>query len=49
MVTQYEMNLVRLHGHYRNRLLFTEGGLMSQPNYYLEAMELIEEVSNSAS
>lgn len=42
MVTEWALTLIRLHAHYRNRLLFHEGGLMDQPNVYLEAMELIE-------
>jgi hypothetical protein len=33
---------LRLHTHYKNRILFTDGGLTSQPNRYLEAMEEIE-------
>lgn len=43
MVSDTELSLIRLHRHYTNNILFKDGGLMSQPNPYLEAMELIEE------
>lgn len=44
MVTEASTTLVKLYGHYKNRLLFVEGGLMNQPNTYLEAMEIIERI-----
>lgn len=43
MVTDEEISIIRLHKHYTNNVLFVDGGIMSQPNVYLEAMELIEE------
>jgi len=30
-----------LHKHYSNGVLMRSGGLLDQPNYYLEAMEII--------
>lgn len=43
MVSEKSWHLIRLHKHYQKNVLFTDGGLMSQPNLYLEAMERIEE------
>ncbi len=42
MVTEREQAFLNLHLHYKNRILFSEGGLMEQPNLYLDAMEIIE-------
>jgi hypothetical protein len=44
MITPQSRFLLRLHSHYRNRWLPYAGGLFEQPNYYLEAMELINGV-----
>jgi len=44
MVDEQSAFFLRLHVHYRNRILFTEGGLTSQPNRYLEAMEQVEQL-----
>lgn len=43
MITQESRFLLRLHEHYRRGLLAREGGILEQPNYYLEAMELLAE------
>jgi len=37
----------RLHQHYRNSVLFTAGGIMDQPNLYIEVMEQITEAMNN--
>lgn len=42
MITPQSRFLIRMHRHYRNGWLPYEGGLLEQPNYYLEAMELID-------
>lgn len=44
MVTPQSRFLLRMYQHYRNRLLPYPGGLLSQPNYYLEAMEIIARI-----
>ena len=44
MITPQSRYLQRLYGHYKNRLLPYAGGLLNQPNYYLEAMELISAI-----
>ncbi len=45
MVTNWSLTMIRLHAHYKNQHLFMEGGLMGQPNKYLEAMEAIDNAS----
>lgn len=42
MVGEPEWQLLRLNTHYQQKLLPFSGGLLEQPNYYLEAMETIE-------
>ena len=44
MVDDQSAFFLRLHSHYRNRILFAEGGLTSQPNRYLEAMEAVDQL-----
>lgn len=44
MITPQSRFLLRMYQHYKNRLLPYEGGLLSQPNYYLEAMEIIARI-----
>jgi hypothetical protein len=44
MVTATHHQLLRLHKHYKNGLLPLSGGVLDQPNIYLEAMELIDGV-----
>jgi len=44
MVEPWASSLLRLHSHYRNSVLPFSGGLYDQPNYYLEAMEIIDSV-----
>lgn len=46
MITERSLFLIRLHKHYKQHLLFEGGGLMTQPNLYLEAMELLESAIN---
>lgn len=41
MITEQSRFLLRLHSHYQNHWLPYDGGLLSQPNYFLEAMEII--------
>ena len=42
MITETSLELIRLHGHYKAGHLLVDGGILSQPHYYLAAMELIE-------
>ena len=46
MISERSLFLVRLHKHYQQRILFEAGGLMDQPNAYLEAMEYMETAAN---
>jgi hypothetical protein len=41
MITDAERILLKLHNHYKQGHLLTAGGIMDQPNYYLDAMEQI--------
>lgn len=41
MITAQSQFLLRLFGHYKQRLLPRSGGLLEQPNYYVEAMEIL--------
>jgi hypothetical protein len=41
MVTQQSTFLLRMHSHYRGRILPYDGGILDQPNYYIEMMEAI--------
>jgi len=34
--------LLKLYGHYKNGILPFDGGLLKQPNFYIDAMELID-------
>ena len=43
MITPASRLMLRLYGHYRARLLPHAGGLLDQPNYYIEAMEILAE------
>ncbi len=43
MITPDSYFLLRLHGHYKNALLPYSGGVLDQPNFYLEAMEILSE------
>lgn len=44
MVEPWALSLVQLYRHYKNSVLPFTGGLYDQPNYYLEAMDLIGNV-----
>lgn len=41
MITEQSNFLIKLHQHYQKGILMQAGGLLDQPNKYLEAMELI--------
>lgn len=41
MVGEREAEMLRLFQHYRQQLLPLAGGLLDQPNNYIEAMEII--------
>lgn len=41
-ITSLSRTFLSLHTHYKSRLLPLSGGLLNQPNAYLQAMELIE-------
>jgi len=41
MVTDIDKYMLKLHKHYSKGVLLQSGGLLDQPNYYLEAMEII--------
>lgn len=41
MVTERETGLIRLYQHYKENKLPLAGGLLDQPNNYVEAMEII--------
>lgn len=43
MITPESRHLLRLHKHYRYGLLPLGGGLLEQPNLYLEAMEILSD------
>jgi hypothetical protein len=46
MVDRSTWDYFRLHQHYRNSILLTAGGIMDQPNIYIEVMEQITEAMN---
>lgn len=41
MITQESRFLLKMHEHYRNKVLPHSGGILDQPNYYAEAMEIL--------
>jgi len=41
MISEKTYTLIRLHKHYKNNHLAFPGGLLQQPNYYLQAMEIL--------
>jgi hypothetical protein len=43
MITPASHLLVRLFQHYKRRIMPMAGGLFDQPNYYVEAMEILSE------
>lgn len=45
MITPQSRYLLRLYGHYKDRLLPYAGGVLNQPNYYIEAMEQIASIA----
>lgn len=46
MITPESSWFLRLYRHYKNHLLPHAGGLLDQPNAYLEAMEVIDAAVN---
>lgn len=46
MRSEQSLQFLRLYGHYKNHLLPHAGGLLDQPNVYLQAMEIIEGAVN---
>jgi len=42
MVTEQSAAYLRLFQHYKNSVMPRSGGLLDQPNAYMQAMELIE-------
>jgi len=46
MVSAQHMQLINLHKHYKNGHLAVIGGILDQPNYYLDAMLLIDGMSH---
>lgn len=43
MITPQSRFLLRLFDHYKSGVLARAGGALEQPNYYLEAMEILAE------
>lgn len=43
MITQESRFLLRMHEHYKKGKLARTGGVLDQPNFYLEAMEVMNE------
>jgi energy-converting hydrogenase Eha subunit F len=43
MITPASRMLLRLHKHYGRGVLPYPGGLLQQPNYYAEAMEILSD------
>jgi len=41
LVSEQSRSLLRLHAHYKRNILPFAGGLMDQPQAYLQAMELL--------
>ena len=42
MITDDSWAILGWHKHYKNGILLKGGGLLDQPNYYLETMTLID-------
>jgi len=47
MVTEQTGFLFRMYRHYRNGTLMKPGGILNQPNFYIEAMEIIDKSMNA--
>jgi hypothetical protein len=48
MLTPQTQQLMQLHKHYMHGHLAVDGGVCSQPGFYLEAMEIISEWTDNA-
>lgn len=46
MATPQSNAYMRLYNHYKNHFLPLDGGILKQPNAFLEAMETIENCVN---
>jgi len=46
MITPESRFLLRLHDHYKKGHMAREGGILEQSNFYLEAMEILNEREN---
>lgn len=46
MVTEFASNVISMYGHYKAGYLLTAGGMLDQPNPYIEAMEILEATMN---
>ena len=42
MITDMSWTLLDWHKHYKNGILLKSGGLLEQPNFYLEMMNILE-------
>lgn len=47
MISDDSHTFIRLYSHYKNQLLPLGGGLLEQPNVFIQAMEAIESLINS--
>lgn len=48
MVSQHSRQLLNLYGHYKAGHLYCAGGIGDQPNYYLEAMSVIDRLASES-
>ena len=47
MVTEQDIWLLEMYAHYKNGVLPFAGGLLNQPNIYVEAMGVIDDYARS--
>ena len=43
MITQQSKLLLSLYQHYSNGVLLKSGGVFDQPNFYMQAMEILDQ------
>ena len=46
MVSEASHTLIKLYGHYKQQILPFAGGILEQPHYYIQAMEIIDAAVN---
>ncbi len=46
IITPFTWYLIRLYGHYKNGYMLFSGGVIDQPQKYMQAMELIDREIN---